>query len=120
DKPLRRRGVRDALEALEQRAQAIELRRWRAIEVLAQLREIGQRVHRDAVLARARREQIREPLAVLVEPFDRHAAPAAAGPRHEIDARLPRAQRRADRGAPPAAGDLDLEVIAFDRDLDVE
>ena len=83
-KPLAARDDRDAGEALEQRLQPIELGRRRLVEIVAQLREIGQRVDRHLVIVAARREQIGDALAVL----DR-TTPSARGPSH---------RRRAGRG----------------------
>jgi hypothetical protein len=112
---------RDAGEALEERLQLVELGwRW-LVEIGAQLRQIGERVDRNLVIVGASGEQIGDALAVLIEPRHRHATPATAGERDDIDAGLPRAQRGDDRGLLAAATDeLDVELRAVDRDPGLE
>src|SRR4029079_11238882 len=47
-------------------------------------------------------------------------APAAALERDDVDTRLPRAQRRADRRALAVAAEIDVEPGALDREVDLE
>ncbi len=115
-----RLGVRDACEVVQQRRDPGELGGRGTVEVDAQLGQVGQRVQRHAVVAAAATEQVGDARAVRVEPRQRHAAPAAAVERDELDAGLPRAQRGADRSGAPAADDAHVEPRAVDRDVDGE
>ena len=92
-----KRRLGQAVEVLDQDAQALKAHRRRLAERVAQPCQVGQGEGRQGLGSTACREQIRHGLAVALHPVDGELCEAPFGERHQALAALPGAQGAASR-----------------------